>query len=244
MKTDYKVKVKDFEGPLELLLNLIEARELSINEVSLAAVTEEYFDYINVLKRGDSGSYHEQIASFIVIAATLMVIKSRSLLPMFTISDEEETDIKELEERLRTYKIVKELAGRIARNLGKRHPMYSRAPYVMVAPSFLPPQKPLEFQKMLGYLKAILQAIPKKIELPQIIVKKIISLEEKIKELERRIEEGVVRTFRDFIGSSKEKLEIIVSFLAMLELVKLGSIAVQQSAPFDLIHIHGPGKNN
>lgn len=237
----YSVHVKTFEGPLELLLNLIEERTLSINEVSLGSVTEDYFKYLELIKKEDRESYHEEIASFLVIAATLMVIKSRSLLPGFYITEDEETDIKELEERLKAYKTIKELAQSLGLISTKRKELFSRPPFVLVAPSFLPPTHPLDLSKMLDVLKGVLNAIPKKHELPQKIVKKIISLEEKIKELERRIQEGVVKTFHDFVDEKQEKIEVIVGFLAMLELMKIGTILVQQSSPFGLIEINNHG---
>jgi segregation and condensation protein A len=233
----YHVRTKEFDGPLEVLLNLIESRKLSINEISLGAVTEEYFEYLKVLKNETGDTYHKEIAVFLVIAATLMLIKSRSLLPGFSITPEEEADIKELEGRLRTYKLVKEAAAILGKRVEGRHQLYTRAPFVAAIPAFLPPSKPLDLPRMLGILKSALATIPPKQDLPQQTVKKIISLEEKIKELERRIADGMVKTFEDFVGDKKEKFNIIVSFLAMLELVKLGTIAVEQSRPFTNIRI-------
>lgn len=236
----YHVRVKEFDGPLELLLGLIESRKLSINEISIGSVTEEYFGYLEKLKQEMGDSYHKEIAAFLVIAATLMLIKSRSLLPGFSITLEEASDIKELEDRLKTYKLIKEAATLLGARLSNRHSLYTRAPFIAVAPSFLPPSKPLDLQKLLNILKSVLETIPVKQELPQKTVKKLISIEEKIKELERRIKEGIVRTFEDFVGDKKEKFDVIVSFLAMLELVKLGTIAVEQSTPFKNINIeHG-----
>ena len=234
----YSVRVKEFEGPLELLLNLIESKKLSISEISLGSVTGEYFERLGSMKEKSPESYHEEIASFLVIAATLMLIKSRSLLPGFQISADEETDIKELEDRLKAYKRIKEMAVELQRIALRKKHIYTRPAYAALAPSFLPPRHTPEVSKMLGLLKNMLAAIPKRHELPKKIIRKIISLEEKITELKKRIEEGVVRTFSDFVDGQKEKLEVIVSFLAMLELVKLGIIAVQQSAPFELIQIH------
>ncbi len=252
----YQIRLKEFEGPLELLLNLIEEQKLSINEVSLAGVTQEYLTYLNQLKEKESevyphtyhigvGVYHKEIASFLVVAATLMVIKSRSLLPGFYVSEEETADIKELEDRLRTYKIIKLMAQKIGKISENRRELFTRSGFEETPAAFLPPKNGLDPQKMLGLLRGLIMAIPKVHELPQKIVKKIISLEEKIKELQKRIEAVVVKTFRDFVGGEREKLHIIVSFLAMLELTKIGVIAVRQSEQFGLIHIdHGIGKNS
>ena len=236
----YHVRVKEFDGPLELLLGLIETRKLSINEISLGSVTEEYFQYLETLKQEMGETYHKEIAAFLVIAATLMLVKSRSLLPGFSITLEEASDIKELEDRLKTYKLVKDAALLLAERFKNRNSLYTRAPFVAVAPSFLPPSKPLDLSRLLGILKSVLETIPVKQELPQKTVIKLISIEEKIKELERRIADGIVKTFEDFVGDKKEKYDVIVSFLAMLELVKLGTIAAEQSLPFHGIQIeHG-----
>ena len=233
----YQFHVKEFEGPLEVLLELIESKKLSINEVSLGSVTDEYFQYLEVFKQEDPQMYHKEIAVFLVIAATLMLVKSRSLLAGFSITPEEEADIKELEARLRLYQSIKQASVLLGERDRGRHPLFTRSAFVAIAPAFLPPNHALDIKKMLSLLKSMLQSIPQKQELPQKLVKKIVSIEEKIKELEARIEEGVIKTFDDFLGKKRERLDVIVSFLAMLELIKLGSIVVRQSMPFDLIHI-------
>src|SRR4051794_29176459 len=98
------VKTPVYEGPLDLLLELIEKRKLLINDISLAAVTDEYIAKINSLSELPVG----ETADFIALAATLLLIKSRSLLPTLALSGEEERDIKELEYRLAVYQILKD----------------------------------------------------------------------------------------------------------------------------------------
>ncbi|MEK7643241.1 MAG: segregation/condensation protein A [Patescibacteria group bacterium] len=244
-KAKYHVKVKEFEGPLELLLDLIETRKLSINEVALGVVTEEYFKHLNVIKEDPENPYHEEIAIFLVVAATLMLIKSRSLLPGFMVTDEEKQDIRELEDRLKAYKIIKEMSRQLGEITESRRPLFSRAPYVMIAPSFLPPSKPLDIQKLFALLQNIIETIPKKHELPEKTVTQVISIEEKMQELEKRVQEGLARTFSELIQNKADRFEIVVSFLAMLELIKIGSVAVQQGGLFGTIHInHGTSKEN
>jgi len=236
--TEYAVKVREFEGPLEVLLDLIEGRKLSINEVSLASVTDEYFTHIKSLEAAGSPQYDE-IASFLVVAATLILIKSRSLLAGFEISKEEEADIRELEDRLHAYKIVKIMAEQLGRRAAGRTPLYTRNAAVEEKAFFIPPER-LSLPGLLAVLEGLIQTLPAKEELPQKTVKKIISLEEKIEEFRKRIEGGMVKTFGDFVADGKEKIDVVVSFLAMLELIKLGAIAVRQGALFDHIHIeHG-----
>ena len=101
--TSYKVKTEKFEGPLDLLLNLIEKRKLLINEISLAKISDDYIQFIK-----DSGNFPMgESANFILIASTLLLIKSRSLLPSLSLSQEEENSIEELEHRLKIYKEIK-----------------------------------------------------------------------------------------------------------------------------------------
>ncbi len=109
METEsYTVKTTGFEGPFGLLLDLIEKRKLFINDVSLASVTEDYLNYMNKLG-GLNSCGSTEITSFILIASTLILIKSKSLLPNLDLTVEEEGDIKNLEERLRLYKLFIEL---------------------------------------------------------------------------------------------------------------------------------------
>src|SRR3989338_131489 len=112
----YSIKTTGFEGPFGLLLELVEKRKLFINDVSLAEVKEDYLKYINNL-----GTLHpSEASSFLVVASTLLLIKSKSLLPNLALTDEEEGDIKNLEERLRLYELFMKLGGNIKSNFGKR----------------------------------------------------------------------------------------------------------------------------
>jgi len=237
MQVDYSVKVKEFEGPLELLLELIENRKLSVNEISLASVTEEYFHNLEKIKNERRATYHTDIASFLVIAATLMLIKSRSLLPGFYVTEEEQADINELEERLKIYKHIKDIATKLGELDTNRRPLFAREPLIFEKPTFLPPTKPLDLTSMLGMLKVLASSIPQKNELPERTLKKIVSIEQRIEELGRRIHERMQTTFTEFITDKTERTDVIISFLAMLELVKMGSISVTQSELFNTIHI-------
>src|ERR1035437_4870141 len=100
----FKIKTTSFEGPFGLLLTLVEKRKLFINDVSLAAVTEDYLNYMNKLG-GLNSLPPAEISSFIIVASTLILIKSKSLLPNLNLTLEEEGDIHDLEERLRLYEL-------------------------------------------------------------------------------------------------------------------------------------------
>jgi len=232
----YTIKVKEFEGPLEILLELIEARELSINEVSLAAVTQDYFIYLKNLETRveEKKIAYRELASFLLVASALILIKSKSLLPGFTITQEEKEDIRELEERLIKYKRIREAAGILAGRVQKRTPIFSRAPYVGLPMQFSPP--PLfSLEELPKILENLLSAIPQLKALKKEEIKKVISIEERIRDLEARIREGIASSFAEFVKGKSEKIEIIVSFLAMLELIKHGVLAAEQDFPFGSI---------
>jgi segregation and condensation protein A len=112
----YVVKAGSFEGPLEVLLDLIEARKLFINEISLASVTNEYLSYVRTL----GGKNLPDATDFVVVAATLVLIKSRSLLPNLELTVDEKEKIIDLEARLKMYALVREIGEDIKTRFGKR----------------------------------------------------------------------------------------------------------------------------
>src|SRR3989338_2173930 len=114
------VKTSVYEGPLDLLLELIEKRKLLINDISLAAVAEDYIVRIKQMEALPVG----ETAEFISLAATLLLIKSRSLLPTLELSEEEGHTIKELEYRLAVYQLLKEAAKRLGRALTADAPLW------------------------------------------------------------------------------------------------------------------------
>ena len=245
MDSEYQVKTHIFEGPLDTLLSLIEKRKLFINDISLAQVADDYIAYIKSLEDfpiADS-------AHFILIASTLVLIKSKSLLPTLTLSEEEEHNIEDLEARLREYQKYKALS----RHLRERfniHVEYLRLPSKEKVVVFAP-DKNTTIDKITETIKLIIQQIPKKEFVPKTIVQKVISLEEMMDNLAKRITENMKMSFKDFSRQSSQgsnyggqaginrekKIHVIISFLAMLELVKQGIIQVRQDKNFQDIHM-------
>lgn len=228
----YNLSLEKFEGPLDILLGLVEEEKLSINEISLAQVAEQYITYLKSLEDMPK----EELAAFLVIASTLILIKSRSLMPNLKISEEEEMDIKDLERRLRTYKFFRELAQKM-RELAKpgRH-LYGREAYVGMSSVFFPPEK-IGAADLANILRDILTAIPVSESLPEDSIKKAISLEEKMAEFKERIEKVMNLDFAEVRKNAKEKVEVIVSFLAMLELVRQGWAVFEQKGIFANIEL-------
>jgi segregation and condensation protein A len=230
---NYHIKTAGFEGPFGLLLELVEKRKLFINDVSLAAVTEDYLQYMNKL----GGLSSAEISNFILVASTLILIKSKSLLPNLNLTDEEEGDIKNLEERLRLYELFMKLGENVKSNFGKKmiFAPLERKSDVLV---FLPDDQ-ITRESMMTFAKNVLGSMPKKVFLPETEVKKVISIEEMIVNLTERIQKSVKISFKDFAGkvaTREEKVFMIVGFLAMLELVRNGILeAIQESAGGDII---------
>ncbi|KND48962.1 MAG: segregation and condensation protein A [Parcubacteria bacterium C7867-005] len=233
---NYKVKTGVFEGPLDLLLDLVEKRKLFVNDVSLSEVTDDFIKYIESHEKFPIG----ESAEFIVIASTLMLVKSRSLLPMLELSEEEEASIEDLERRLVIYARVKELSINIKKLFGKNI-IFEKTPSKEAVVVFSPDSKTNQTY-LLSALNRVLESLPKKENLPKTVIRKMISLEETIEKLAERISRGIKMNFTDFYKSNmkrgalthENKVMIIVGFLAMLELVKRGAIRVTQEAGGDI----------
>lgn len=220
--SQYLIKSEHFEGPLDLLLSLIEKRKLFINDISLSKVTDDYIVYIKTLERLPIA----ETAHFILIGSTLLLIKSRSLLPSLSLSGEEEVLISDLEERLQIYKRMKDLSVHIKEKFGKN--LIFMPESRKIEPVFLP-SKDCVLLNLVFAMKETIKNLPKKEFIQKAVVKKIVSLEEVIENLTERIKSAFKMNFKDFAGIGKsDKINIIVSFLALLELVKRGDIKVSQ----------------
>jgi segregation and condensation protein A len=229
-ETGYTIKTASYEGPFELLLDLIEKRKVSISEVSLASVTDEYVQQV----RKEANFPMEAAANFISVAATLLLIKSKSLLPDLELTEGEREDIRELEERLTLYEKAREAARELGRIFG-RHlmlPAGEKAPEPFFAPS-----GDLSQDALAEALQNALAALEKVEQLPEARVKPVISIEEMMDRLATRVQSALTLSFKEFAGGAKEKVEVIVSFLALLELVKQGAVEAAQHEHFADIRI-------
>ena len=226
----YNFKLGEFEGPLDLLLDMIEARKLSISSVSLSAITDDYIKHIKTLTDFPLA----EVSNFLVVASTLMLIKSRSLLPSLELEKEEEQDIRDLEERLKLLARIRELSKNIKSGWVK-HPMFSRDPIAGYEFGFIEP-KEVTAESLYKSLENLIKSFPKIVKLQQKTLETVISIEEKMIELVSRLTAKIKSSFRDIVGS-KNKTEVIVGFLAVLELVKQGALLVKQDERFGNIEI-------
>lgn len=227
----FAVKTSVFEGPLDLLLDLVERRKLLINDISLAAVTDEYMRQVASMQEKSLPN----TAQFVQLAATLLLIKSKSLLPVLELTNEEEEIIEDLEERLKLYQIYRQAGKTIENSFGKQV-AHSRQFVADTNPIFTPDQYTTK-EELKAAMYRVLSELPKKPEKPKVQIKKVISLEEMMSRLQQRIEQQMRLTFTELLAGEQERTTIIVGFLAVLESVKQGTILVVQTTRFEDIHI-------
>jgi segregation and condensation protein A len=224
----YEFKLEKFSGPLDLLLQLIEATKLDISDISLGTVTEQYLGYVN-------NSPHiapEELADFLVIATKLILIKSRLLLPTLDIEDEGPS----LADQLKMYKEYVEATKVIEKIIRKKRFTYLHERMPVNIPAFRPP-KGLTAEKLGEVFSRVLRAIAPIAELPKKMMLRAISIGEKMEQIKKIIFERTSSGFHHLLKSAKNKTEVIVSFLALLELIKQRAITVEQKNIFEDIEI-------
>ena len=217
----FLIRTGSFEGPLELILELIEKRKLHVNELSLAQVTDDFIVYV---KEGENFPM-EDAANFINVAATLLLIKSRSLLPDLELTHEEEEDVEDLKRRLELYEVARNAARDLSKLFGYRT-MMSRGDSEPEA--FFAPSRDLSLPNIWGALETLLESKEKETKLPEVRIRPLVSIEEMMDTLRSRVERAMTLSFKEFTGDKIEKVEVIVSFLALLELVKMGAMEATQ----------------
>ena len=239
------VKLQVFEGPLDLLLHLIDKNKVNIYDIPIAMIAEQYMEYVNQMDKEDLNV----VSEFLVMAATLLDIKSRMLLPKEVNEDGEEEDPRqELVEQLLQYKMFKYASLELKdRQVDAQRSMYR--------PSTLPPEvagyrPPVNLEELVGDIRLsdlnrIFQSIMKRQEekIDKVrskfgkIEKEEVSLEEKMEYLTDYAASHKHFSFRGLLTASSSKVEVIVTFLAILELMKTGKLTIVQEHIFDDIRI-------
>jgi segregation and condensation protein A len=231
----FHIKHESYEGPIEVLLELIEKRKFFVNDISLASVTDDFIAYIQ-----NKGMHPEHVASFLSVAATLLLIKARSLLPNIELTEEESESITDLERRLALLAVISEASKWLASKYGKKI-SFEGAPRmsgVVFAPD---PSLTVDMLAVLvdGAIVRVPPPAPKK---PETRVFKTISIAEVLDTLHERIQRAMSSVnFNDIIvhapeGDEREKkVYVIVSFLGMLELVRRGFVSAEQEEGFENI---------
>jgi segregation and condensation protein A len=229
----FTLSVENFSGPLDVLLELVEKRKLFINEVSLASVADAYIEYV----RANTIPMYDR-ASYIAIAATLVLIKSRSLLPDFHLTEEEEIQVEDLTTALERYALYKKAAKGLERVWGINYlAEFRKEP--QRAECFAPSSDMTlhNISISIGELMNALPVFAK--EHPKAAVYKTVSIEEMIERIKERVLRSSTHTSFRTTAAGSHRNDVVVLFLALLELVKLGMVeAEQQGHADDILMIH------
>jgi segregation and condensation protein A len=222
---NYRFQLEQFEGPLDVLLGLIEKEKLDITQVSLAQITDQFLAYIDQ----NENINLEQLSAFLSVATRLILIKSRALLPILTFTEEEEESIQDLEEHLRLYQLFREQAKKLEEMTNQNTRSFTRESFVGLKSVFYPP-KEIDAHDLKDALVGIIGSLEPMVSLPERELKTIISLEERMLEFKSALTKRVVSSFHELLGSTSERLDVIISFLAVLELVKQRYLSATQSS--------------
>ncbi len=222
----YKVKLEEWQGPLDLLLQLIESQEMDITKISLSKVADQFIEYMNV-----KPITLEETADFLVVAAKLIYIKSKALLPTLEIENEDGID---LEKQLKMYKEYLEASKKIQRILNQNKFCFAKEkfPEGATAQIFYVP-KSITSEKLRSIYAQIINRIKPVVELPKKTIQRAIKLSERIQHIKDLVLKEACSSFNKLLCDSATKTEKIVNFLAILELVKQKIIHVEQNDLFE-----------
>lgn len=242
---DMTIKLQVFEGPLDLLLHLLEKNKVNIYDIPIVEITKQYLEYIAEMKRQDLNV----VSEFLVMAATLIDIKSRMLLPAAETEEEEEEDPRaELVQQLLEYKMYKCMAYELRdRQMDAERVLFKES---TIPPEVAEYEEPIDIAELvsdvtLARLNEVFKSIMKK-QADKIdpvrskfgkIEKEEVSLSDKMAYLEDYCLTHSQFSFRGLLEAQSGKMEIIVTFLAILELMKMGKIFISQEHIFDDIRI-------
>ncbi len=221
----YHFQLEKFQGPLDLLLQLIEEERLNITEISLAKIADQYIRYIE-----EHPVNPEQISEFLIIASRLLLAKSREILPDLTLTSEEEEDIQELQDRLCLYQKFKQLAFALRKLEQRGEYCVEREVPLSEKGIFLAPHQ-INVALLRQKIRAFLKTLPSFGQTAQKTIAHAISLQEKIKCLEKILEKRMELALSHLLLKG-DREERIVIFLALLELCKKGKVFAEQDGVF------------
>ncbi|MCD6471228.1 segregation/condensation protein A [bacterium] len=219
----YTVKLSQFEGPLDLLLHLIEKEKLDITEISLAEVADKYLAYIEEAEEISP----DELADFLVVAARLLLIKSSFLIPG-EIEKEEYTD---LANQLKIYREFLLASKKIQKIYNQKKYAFSRNKFPIVIKTKFPENIKISPNILKKYFESLTNLLLSQIKLRQGTIKKVISLKEKINQLLEKIKNLEKIKFSELVDKPLRE-EIVITFLATLDLVKKRVIQIEQKCLF------------
>jgi len=231
----YKIKLEIFEGPLDLLLYLVKKDHLNVYDIPIAKVTEQYLKYLNLMQLLDLNIAGE----FLVMAATLMQIKSKMLLPVEEAEEpqEQEDPRAELVKRLLEYEKFKEIANTLGEREANQRQVFKRPK--IESDRQIPREKEVYFEAsifdLINAFSQALKDIPRELFLE--VVKDEFTIEEKIHEILHMLLVRPTVSVSELFGKAKNKLEVIVIFLSILELIRMKEVICRQRELFKDIEI-------
>ncbi len=235
MSVGYVVELPVFQGPLDLLLHLIEKEELDITRVALAQVTDQYLAYLERMPQRDPA----ELSAFLVVAAKLLWIKSQALLPRSPVVDtEQEDDAEDLVRQLQEYKRYKEIARQFQQWVQQGRHAFGR-----FAPPPVPTPRPAEIegatmQALLSALQLRLQEMADDETTQPLPVPRRVTLADKARQIHNLVKERGTVTFHDLLEQAPTREEVVVTLWTVLELFKRRWITVEQEELFGTITIH------
>ena len=234
MDTDYKVKLEIFEGPLDLLLYLIKRDEIDIYEISLERITRQYLEYLQAFKELNI----DVAGEFVVMAANLIYLKSRSLLPVDQQPPEEDADEHDprwdLIRQLIEYKKFKDAAVQLHQRELEQERIFARAATASAPDGFRLGEVGI-FQ-LINAFQNVIKRVEARQDVQEIFGERF-SVSEKIEIILQRVSKGTPLRFSDLFGAIASRVEVVVTFLALLELIRLRQVRALQKNLFDEIEI-------
>ena len=222
-----QIKLQQFEGPLDLLLTLIEQQELDITQISLAQVTEQFLAFVKQLEQVNPTA----LADYLTIAAKLLVIKSKAILPSLEVETIEEEGEENLTEKLVRYKQFKEAAKYFKELDSRGLQSFTRAKVFSQRIHFFP-DPTVDSSTLRTAISSVVNALKELDSLPKAKIREAISIQEKIAVLQLQLSSQIETKLSDLISGAKNKEEVIITFLALLELIKQKMFTVDQDALF------------
>jgi segregation and condensation protein A len=227
----YRVELPDFEGPLDLLLTLIEREELDITKISLAHVTDQYLAYLEILKEINP----DELTDFLMVAAKLILIKSEMLLPRPPpgVIEEEEEDVgDELARQLLVYKQFKEIANQLKEIEAEGQRNFVRL--ITTAPKIEPKLIPgtISLDELLQAARDVFAVKPPDPDVDEVVSPEVVTIGQQMAHIRQKIMVQSQISFQKLLTHRRSRLEIIVTLLAVLELIKRRLVRVEQSDLF------------
>ena len=238
--SEYKVQFEVFEGPLDLLLYLVKKEEVDIYQVNLTKIATQFIEYIELMRELDL----EVAGEFLVMASTLMYIKSRELLPLdqqvLAEGEEEEEDPRwDLIRQLVEYKKFKDAAAQLHQREAEQEKIFPRLPGKLeFEPSAPPPRPEVSLFDLINAVSNVLKRFQQREGARDIFEDKW-TVSEKIELLRQAIAARPALKFSELFEQTTSRTEVVVTFLALLELIRLKYVVVSQPTPFSEIEIRG-----